>query len=96
MSRLFFSPVSRRDLSGIFDHIATDNPTAAKGFVRRIKETCRRLSRFPYTGTLREDLAPEVRCLPVGSYLVFYRRVEHGVEVIRVLHGSRDYLGLVD
>jgi toxin ParE1/3/4 len=96
MSRLFFSPVSREDLNGIFDHIAADNPAAAKSFVQRVKTTCQRLSRFPRMGVLREDLAPGVRCLPVGSYLVFYRQVEHRVEIIRVLHGSRDYLGLVD
>jgi toxin ParE1/3/4 len=31
-----------------------------------------------------------LRSSPVGSYLVFYLPLPDGIEVIRVLHGSRD------
>jgi plasmid stabilization system protein ParE len=30
-----------------------------------------------------------LRSLPVGSYIVFYRPMEDGIIVIRVLHGAR-------
>lgn len=96
MSRLFFSPSAREDLNSIFDHIANDNPTAAGHFVGKLKETCSRIAEFPSIGVVRDDLAPGVRCFPVGSYLIFYRSRAVGVEIVRVLHGSRDYLGLLD
>ncbi|GEM_PF-1917873 len=38
MSRLFFSPASRADLNSIVEHISTDNPNAAAGFVKELKE----------------------------------------------------------
>jgi toxin ParE1/3/4 len=96
MSRLFFSPSAREDLDGILDYIAKDNPTAAGRFVGKLKEACIRIAEFPSIGVVRDDLAPGVRCFPVGSYLIFYGSGDVGVEIVRVLHGSRDYLGLVD
>ncbi|MEZ0259218.1 MAG: type II toxin-antitoxin system RelE/ParE family toxin [Chthoniobacter sp.] len=42
-------------------------------------------------GQARPDIAPELRFLPVGNYLIFHRPIENGVEIVRVLHGSRDY-----
>jgi toxin ParE1/3/4 len=96
MSRLFFSPSAREDLDDIFDYIVKDNPTAAVRFVGKLKETLRRIAGFPSLGIIRDDLAPGVRCFPVGNYLIFYRSRDVGVEVISVLHGSRDYLRLVD
>jgi toxin ParE1/3/4 len=45
---------------------------------------------------IRDDIAVGARCIPVENYLVFYKSldIDKGVEVIRVLHGSRDYKGL--
>jgi toxin ParE1/3/4 len=32
--------------------------------------------------------------LAVGNYVVFYRPIENGIEVVRVLHGRRDIAAL--
>ncbi|MBF0110069.1 MAG: type II toxin-antitoxin system RelE/ParE family toxin [Magnetococcales bacterium] len=32
---------------------------------------------------------------PVGNYLIFYRPANHGVEIIRVLHASRNVENLL-
>ena len=37
----------------------------------------------------RPDLAPNLRYLPFGNYLIFYLPEEEGLVVIRVLHGAR-------
>lgn len=96
MSRIWFSPSALKDLQGIFDYIAQDNPSAAGRFVRKLKQSCHRIADFPSIGVARDDLVPGVRCFPVGIYLIFYRFGDMGVEIVRVLHGSRDYLGLLD
>ena len=49
------------------------------------------LATQPHAGQARSDLAPELRFLPVGNYLIFYRPIENGVEIARVIHGARDY-----
>lgn len=37
-----------------------------------------------------EELAPNLRSFPIGSYLIFYRPIEDGIQLIRILHGARD------
>jgi len=36
------------------------------------------------------QLLPNLRCLPVGNYLIFYLPLPDGIEVVRVLPGMRD------
>ena len=38
----------------------------------------------------RDDLSPGLRSIPHGNYLIFYRLMNNGIEIVRVLHGSRD------
>ena len=45
---------------------------------------------FPNMGVSREELKTALRSQPVGNYLIFYFPLEDGVDIIRVLHGSRD------
>jgi len=96
MSHLHFSPLARRDLYTLFDYIVKDNPVAAKGLLGELKETCRRIARFPEIGVQREDLAPDLRGFPVRNYIIFYRHRQEGVEIVRVLHSARDHLGMVE
>ena len=51
---------------------------------------CRSHARFPETGRSRDELAPGLRSFPASPYVVFYRPVEGTIQVIRILHGSRD------
>jgi toxin ParE1/3/4 len=48
------------------------------------------LSNFQDAGRSREELAPGLRSFLVKQYVIFYRVIPEGIEVIRVLHGSRD------
>jgi toxin ParE1/3/4 len=48
------------------------------------------LARMPELGRKRPDLAPDLRGFPIGNYIIFYRPVPDGIQVIRVLHGARD------
>lgn len=41
-------------------------------------------------GELRPDLAASLRCFSVRSYVVFYTPISGGIEVVQVIHGSRD------
>lgn len=91
MSQLYFSSSARNDLKEVFDYISLDNPSAAVGFLKKLKDTCNRIARYPSIGVQRDDLAPGLRCFPIGSYLIFYRTSEGLTGIVRVLHGSRDY-----
>jgi hypothetical protein len=40
-------------------------------------------------GPARPDIAKELRYHPVGNYLLLYRVIPNGIELVRVVHGAR-------
>lgn len=48
------------------------------------------LSAQPGIGRVRDDLMPELQSFPFERYVIFYRKVSGGIEIIRVLHSARD------
>ena len=51
---------------------------------------------MPEVGRQRPDLAPNLRSLPAGNYVIFYRPIPDGIQLIRVLHGARDIPAIFD
>jgi toxin ParE1/3/4 len=96
MNRPYFSPSSRQDLADILEYISRDKLGAALEHVERIEEACWLLARQPELGTARDDLLPGLRVWPIVKHLVFYRPNEDGIEVVRILHGARDYGKLLE
>lgn len=45
-------------------------------------------------GRRRDELARNVRSFPINDYLIFYRPIEEGVEILRVVSGYQDLEGL--
>jgi toxin ParE1/3/4 len=48
------------------------------------------LARRPGLGRARPELYPDLRSFVVRKYVVFYLPLTNGIDVIRVLHGTRD------
>ena len=90
MSEVRETPLAESDLDAIWFYIAQDSPGQATRFLRTIDEKCRTLADAPMIGRSRPELAPGLRSLPVGNYAIFYRPIEDGIEIVRVLHQSRD------
>jgi toxin ParE1/3/4 len=91
MARFTISGHARADLQEILDHIAKNNPGAARRVVLRLRATARRLAETPGMGRSREeDLRPDLFSFPVGQYVLFYRAQPGGIVLVRVLHGGRD------
>ncbi|WP_265501970.1 type II toxin-antitoxin system RelE/ParE family toxin [Paracoccus beibuensis] len=90
MKNLVIAAPAARDLEGIVDYIALDNPTAAEGVYRGIVEAARKLSQFPALG--RPGRHPETRELSVSGlpYLIVYEVSAETVTILAVFHTSRD------
>lgn len=88
------TPEARLDLCDIWEYIADDNVSAADRLVEEIDAKCKFLARMPELGRLREDLSPRLRSWVVGNYMIFYRPQPNCIEVIRVLHGRRNFPAL--
>lgn len=90
MSQYILSPSARWDLKEINNYLAQRNPQAARNIKEKIKQQCQRLADFPGMGRNRQQLEPGLRSFPVEDYLIFYRQIEGGIEVARVVSGYRD------
>jgi toxin ParE1/3/4 len=91
MKQFRVSPAARTDLDEIWFYIAQDNVDAADKFIHAIVSRFPKLAAMPQLGRRREELSPRLRSFPVGRYVLFYRQVESGIEIARVLHGARDF-----
>jgi toxin ParE1/3/4 len=90
MANLRFSPSARADLCSIFDYIARDKPLAAARWIETIEKKCELIATTPGMGERRPEYGAEIRSSVVGRYVVFYRPLQDGIEVVRVIPGDRD------
>jgi toxin ParE1/3/4 len=94
MAALFFTRQAREDLIDIWLHIAADDPGAADRVLDRLEMAAMNLIENPRMGPARDDIRQGLRYLVSDTYLILYRIVEGGVEIVRVVHGRRDLFGL--
>ena len=90
MNSYILSPEAIEDLDEIAAYIAAANPDAALAQILRFESLFDLLVQQPKAGRMRNDLAPSLRGLVEGRYIIFYRELAYGVEIARVLHSSRD------
>nr|WP_292335451.1 type II toxin-antitoxin system RelE/ParE family toxin [Mesorhizobium sp.] len=43
----------------------------------------------------RPEVRAGLRTFPAGNYLVLYRQIEDGAEIVRVIHGARQWQELL-
>lgn len=89
MSRFSVTPEAREDLAAIDDYIRKYRPAAARRMLQSLNRRFAFLGLFPYSGTRRPRLGRGVRFFVERRYVIYYRKVSSGVQILRVLHGSR-------
>jgi len=84
-------------------YIGERNPSAAERFLDAVERSVDAIHDGPYTGRAwasGKRRLTGVRMRPVmgfRSYLLFYRPVEQGVEMLQLLHGAQDiHAALID
>lgn len=90
MSKYRFTRTARKDLRAIKDYIAAQSVPAAFRFLDEVKQKCSILAQFPEMGRPWHDLIPPLRSFPVDRYLIFYRPVKGGIQIVRILSGYQD------
>ena len=92
---LRLTPRAEADISAIAHYIAEDNPLAAERWLGNIHRHCSHLAETPAMGVARSDVRPGLRTFPVGNYLILYRQITGGAEIVRVVHGARQWQELL-
>jgi len=88
--RIVRSEKAETDLIKIYTYIADRNPRAADVLVQEIDAKFKNLSRFPFIGRERSALAPGLRSVLVGNYVIFYVVEQDRIVVVRILDGRTD------
>lgn len=83
------------EMEDIWLHIAQDSPPAADRQIEAFYERFLAIARHPRSGRPRPDLGPGLRSALVGSYVVIYRLKGNRIEIVHVIHGSRDLPNLL-
>ena len=100
--RLLQRPKARRDILSIVAYVADRNPAAARALYDAYDQALPTLRSHPEAG---RRYVPDhaalgnVRMLPIAGfadYLIFTRYDGDTIEVIRVLHGARDILAVLE
>ncbi|WP_099261842.1 type II toxin-antitoxin system RelE/ParE family toxin [Rhodopirellula bahusiensis] len=59
--------------------------------MRKIRDTCETIATQPETGEARPGFGVSgCRSLSVGNYVIFFRKIDGGIEVSRGIYGNRD------
>lgn len=97
---LRFLKKAENDIGDIVSYIQNDNPPVAQRFRNALQETGELLLDMPHIGSMRVSdklVLKDIRVVPVKNfdkYFIFYRSQDDGVEIVRVVHGARDYPAL--
>ena len=90
-----WAPRAKRDLADVWRYYAgVASIEIADRLLRDIDEAARRLSDNALRWRARDELMSGLRSALVHPYVIFYR-IENGtVEIVRVLHGRRNFAAI--
>jgi toxin ParE1/3/4 len=90
MSRCYISPTASRDLDAIGDYFVARNIEAGERLLREFVKKCENLVKFPNMGRNYDQIKSGLQGVPLDGYIIFYRVVENGIEILRVVSGFQD------
>lgn len=94
-----FTDLAENDLEEILRYIARDNVEAAFKVRDAILDTCDMLLERPESAVQMPSKIDGLRRTVVKgfpNYLIFYRAIDSGIEIIRVGEGHRDWMSLLN
>ncbi len=91
MAQILFTPIATEDLQQIWIYIAENaGKETANKFLLEIKKKCETIADFPESGRVRHEFLVNLRSFPFKKYVIFYLPLEKGIEILRIIHSSRD------
>ena len=90
MPKILRTRRSGADYADIHRHISERSVQSADTMLRLFDHYLALLAKSPRMGRPRPELAEGLRSWPINDFILFYRPVTGGIELIRVLHGAMD------
>jgi toxin ParE1/3/4 len=89
--RRIILPEADHDLDSIWSFIATNNPRAADAMIDRLTEAFDMLLTMPQAGRTRPEFGENLRSFAVDNFVIYYVKVSEGIDILRIIHGRRDF-----
>ena len=89
--KLVLSQLANEDLLETWEYIAEHDEVAADRYIDFLRKRALELLDFPELGRLRNEICPDLRILLARNHLLFYRIQSNEIQILRILHGSRDF-----
>lgn len=90
MNIYIISPEASKDLDEITEYFVSCNLEAGERFVNAFEQKCKNLVSFPNMGRSYAEIEPSLRGVLIDRYIILYRLIEDGIEIVRVVSGYRD------
>lgn len=58
--------------------------------MKQITDKCHQVLEFSKIGKERNDLLLGLRNMTTGKFIIFYQETDFGIEIVRVIHSSRN------
>lgn len=89
--RLRLSKEAGRDIDAAWDYTAERwSAERADVLLDRFQERFCLLARFPESGRRRDEISSSLRSVPCSRFVILYQVFEDVLEIVRIVHGSRD------
>ncbi|MEE8392767.1 MAG: type II toxin-antitoxin system RelE/ParE family toxin [Rhodospirillales bacterium] len=89
--RIRFSPKARTDLANIWDFSKHEwGEGRADRYLDGLQDRMIWLTAHPSLWKPRDDLAKGLFSYPQESHVIFFREIDEGIEIVRILHQRMD------
>ena len=99
---LYILPAAEDDLSEIGDYFDERDGALSQRFYKNFFKTVQMLAASPFLGERCQFRNPKTKGMRVwqvssfSNYLIFYRPEGDTLQVLRVIHGARDYMAIFE
>jgi len=99
---IFPLPTATSDIDELHYFFLERDESLAEKFLESLSETYEMIANMPELGELYRFRAPAMKDARIRkvknfpNHLIFYRIEADRIEILRVLHGARDYVNLFD
>lgn len=87
---------AKDDLRVIWTYFAEFSSHSADKIMAEFIEKFKLLGKNPNIGRRHDEIVVNLRSFPHKKYIIFYFETENGIEIYRVLHGTRDIENLFE
>jgi toxin ParE1/3/4 len=87
---VIISATAAEDLRDIWEYVALHNENSASKLIKEVKNKFILLRDNPMIGREQNKYLVGLRSFVMNDYFIFYLPLENGIDVLRVLHSSRD------